>query len=47
MDNWRGVVASLLVAAGVITLGWVILALIVRLTLCPLTGLLTLMASAM
>lgn len=39
MDNYREVVASLIVAAGVITLGWVIFALAVRLTLGPLAGL--------
>lgn len=38
MDNWRGAVASLIVAAGVITLGWVTLALAVRLILGPLAG---------
>lgn len=44
MDNWREVVASLLAAAGVITLGWVIFALAVRLALGPLAGLLAWLA---
>lgn len=44
MDNWREVVASLIVVAGVITLGWVTLALAVRLALGPLAGLLAWLA---
>ena len=38
MNDWRNAVASLIISAGVITLGWVTLALIVRLVLGPLAG---------
>lgn len=44
MDNWRGLVASLIALAGVVTLGWVALALVIRLALGPLAGLLAWLA---
>lgn len=43
MNNYRGVIASLLVVAGVIALGWVMLGLAIRLILEPLAGLLALL----
>ena len=43
MSDWRGFVASLLVVAGVVAFGWVMLGLAIRLILGPLAGLLALL----